>query len=63
MATSNLPEFRKFDIEGESTSTGIRWKSWLAEFENLLTALAVTDKKRQRALMLYYAGKEVSFEI
>ena len=59
MATSSLPEFRKFDVESEPTSVGIRWKAWLAEFENLLVALAVEDKKRQRALMLYYAGKEV----
>ena len=56
---SNLTDFRRFDVNGEPTSIGIRWKTWLAEFENLIIALAVEDKKRQRALMLYYAGKDV----
>ena len=31
----------------------------MAEFENLLVALNVTEKRRQRALLLYYAGKDV----
>ena len=46
---SNLPEFRKFEVDGEPTSIGIRWKTWLVEFENLLIALHITDTKRQRA--------------
>ena len=45
-------------INNDLTSIGIRWKSWLAEFENLPFALDVTDTTRQRALLLYYAGKE-----
>ena len=56
---ANLPQFRKFDINEEPASLGTRWKSWLAELENLLLAVNITDKKRQRALMLLYAGKDV----
>ena len=51
---SNLPEFRKFAVEGEPSSIGVRWKLWLSEFDNVLLALAITDPKRQRSLMLYY---------
>ena len=56
---TTLPEFRKFNTEEEKTSLGIRWKIWLADFENLLIALNITNAKRQRALMLYYAGNDV----
>ena len=56
---TTLPQFRKFDINEEPTSLGIRWKAWLVEFENLLLALNIADKKRQRALMFYYAGKDI----
>ena len=58
-AQTTLPEFRRFNIDDEKTSLGIRWKVWLAEFENLLIALDITNAKRQRALMLYYAGNDV----
>ena len=54
-----LPDFQRFDINSDPTSIGIRWKTWQAEFENLLLALDVTDTTRQRVLLLYYAGKEV----
>ena len=58
-SSTTLPDFKKNDIDDEKTSIGIRWKSWLAEFENLLVALNVTNKKRQLALLLYYAGDDV----
>ena len=54
-----LPQFRKFDIHDEPTSLGTRWKTWISEFQNLILALGVRDKKRQRALLLYYAGSDV----
>ena len=55
----SLPAFKKFDIYEEPTSIGTRWKSWTAELENLMLALDIKDKKRQRALFLYYAGHDV----
>ena len=59
MAATTLPDFRKFNVDSEPTSLGVRWKKWLLEFENLIVALNVTDKKRQRALMLFYGGDEL----
>ena len=54
---STLPQFKKFNIHEETLGT--RWKLWLSELENLLLALDIKDKKRQRAMLLYYAGPEV----
>ena len=50
---STLPQFKKFNIHEETTALGTRWKLWLSELENLLLALDIKDKKRQRAMLLY----------
>lgn len=54
-----LPTFPEFDITETSTQAA-RWKKWLSRFQNLLVAMNVTDKKRQRALLLHYAGEAVN---
>ena len=54
-----LPHLKKFDIHDEPTSLGTKWKTWISEFQNLILALGVRDTKRQRALLLYYAGSDV----
>ena len=59
MATTSLPDFPSFDLSADATSLGITWKKWTLRLENLFIALAVEDKKRQRALLLYYAGEGV----
>eukprot|EP00794_Sanderia_malayensis_P014472 gene14472-biopygen11586 len=52
-----MPEFcRDADI---GASLASRWKTWLAEFEMFLTASGITNKKQQRALLLYQAGARV----
>ena len=54
MATA-LPMFPKFDVSETSTKAE-RWKKWLSRFRNLLVAMNVSSKARQRALLLHYAG-------
>jgi len=55
MATA-LPAFPEFD--GSETSTqATRWKKEITRFQNLLVAMDVKDKTRQRALLLHYTGK------
>ena len=56
---ASLPDFPSFNVNTEPNSLGIEWNKWISRFENLLLALDVTDEKRQRALLLYYAGKDV----
>ena len=55
---SALPHFDPFDIHADS-AIAQRWRKWIKCLENLFIAAAITDKKRQRALLLYYAGEEV----
>ena len=47
---SNLPEFRKFAVEGEPSSIGVRWKLWLSEFENLLLAFSYYGCKEKTSI-------------
>ena len=54
-----LPTFPEFDISETSTQAA-RWKKWLSRFRNLHVAINVTAKKRQRALLLHYAGEAVN---
>ena len=61
---SALPHFDPFDIHADGAMAK-RWRKWIKPLENLFVAAAITDKKRQRALVLYYAGEGVCeiFEI
>ena len=54
-----LPNFAEFDVHSDG-AVDTRWKIWLARFRNLLLALAVDNTKRQRALLLHYAGESVN---
>ena len=56
---SNLPDFPTFDVNAEPNSLAIEWNKWLQRFENLIIALGIEDDGRKRALLLFYAGKEV----
>ena len=55
---SALPNFDPFDIHANG-AIAQRWRKWITRLENQFVAAAITDKKRQRALLLYYAGEEV----
>lgn len=58
MATA-LPTFEPFDIHADGMIAQ-RWRKWIKRLENLFVAAAISDKKRQRALLLHYTGEEVS---
>ena len=55
-----LPTFPSFDISADSGAPGPRWKQYIARFRNLVIALNITDKNRQKALLLHYGGDEVN---
>jgi len=55
----SLPNYSPFDLYGDPSTQGLRWKKWLRGFENLMTGLNITDKTRKRALLLYYAGESL----
>ena len=55
---SALPTFPPFNIH--ETALDIHWRKWIKRLENLLVGMDVKDKKRQRALLLHYAGEDVN---
>ena len=58
MATA-IPQFELFDIHAND-AIAQRQRKWIKWLENLFVAAAISDKKRQRALLLYFAREEVS---
>ena len=57
MATSQL-NFPPFDTS-EQSSLSQRWSRYVQKFSNFLTAMNISDKKRQRAMLLHFAGDSV----
>ena len=61
MATS-LPilQFESFIMEdGEKVNLGVRWKKYLAKFENFLVVMNITEDKRKVAMLLHFEGDYV----
>ena len=52
-----VPEFYPNADVGASLAT--RWKLWSQDFDTFLLARGITDKKRQKALLLYQAGPRI----
>ena len=55
-AIPNLPPFIPDD---DPTSVAQRWKRWSDRFDNLMTAMNITDNNRKKALLLHFAGESV----
>ena len=59
MAALQLPTLAPFSVLSDSATLSQRWTKWVKSFEYFLVVSNVTDKKRQRALLLHLAGPEV----
>ena len=63
MATSSSPIVQPmppFDPDTEiGTYLAPNWKIWIDDFKTYLIATGITDKKRQRSLLLYQVGSRV----
>ena len=57
MATSLVHPMPPFDQDGANVAH--KWKTSLADFKTYLITSNITDKKRQRTLLLYQAGQRV----
>ena len=55
---SVLPTFPPFN--NHETALDVRWRKWINRLDNLLVGMDEKDKKRQRALLLHYAGEDVN---
>lgn len=56
---SALPAFPEFSLR-DQTNLATRWEKYLKRFNNLMTAMKMTDETRKRALLLHYVGEEVN---
>ena len=57
-----IPDFEPFIVYGNDTSSSsiaTRWKKWLQRFNNLMVAMDISAKKRERALLIHLAGSQV----
>ncbi|GFS03525.1 Gag polyprotein [Elysia marginata] len=54
-----LPNFPPFRIREDELSAGKRWRKWFQKFENLITALDITNEDRKKALLIHYGGDEI----
>ncbi len=48
-----------FEISGDVSSQGQRWKRWLKRFENYVVAVNIMDNKSKKAMLRHYAGEQV----
>ncbi|XP_063400348.1 uncharacterized protein K02A2.6-like [Mytilus trossulus] len=55
---ASLPNFPSFPVHENNAE--IRWRKWISRLENLFIGLNIKDSKRQRALLLHYAGEDVN---
>ena len=51
--------YHPFDVSGESTSKGSRWKEWLHDLKHDAIARGVTADVQKKNLLLVCAGTEV----
>lgn len=56
------PRMEKFEIDGDITSAGLRWKTYSKRFVNMLTAFGITNNAKKKALLLHYGGEQI-FEV
>lgn len=57
-APISIPNFPEFDCVCDS-STGTRWNKYRKRFENMITAINVTDPNRSLALLLHCGGERL----
>lgn len=55
-----LPAFPPFDPQADPI-IGPRWMKWLTRFERPMTAMAITDPERMRALLLHFTGPDIDY--
>ena len=57
---SNLPSFPPFHVSSEPNNIGPRWEKYVKRLETAFVGFNVTNDNQKRALLLYYAGDEVT---
>ena len=59
MADGGLPTPHTLVLDVDSSVQAKQWEEWITEVDMYFVAANIKDKARQRAVLLYLAGKEV----
>ena len=59
MDITSIPNISAFIPDNDPTSVSQRWKRWSDWFDNLMTAINITDNVRKKALLLHLSGEAV----
>ena len=54
-----MPAYEPFDPEDDPSTLPDKWDVWVHGLENLFEAMAITDHKRRRAMLLMYGGAKM----
>ena len=57
---TQLPTFPAFEVDTDPTSTATRWTKYVDRFENFLVTMQIDEPRRQKALLLHFAGERVN---
>ena len=55
-----IPNLSEFDPDGDPINVSNRWTKWVHDFRAAMVSFKITCKKRQRALLRFYGGDELT---
>ena len=55
---TDLGGISSFDIHGDPTTVGVRWKKWKRSFELLVVGKGVQNSAQNKALLLHSGGPQ-----
>ena len=55
-----MPNLSEFDPDGDPRNVSNRWTKWVHDFREAMVSFKITCEKRQRALLRFYGGDELT---
>ena len=55
-----MPNLSEFDPDGDPRNVSNRWTKWVHDFRAAMVSFKITSEKRQRALLRFYGGDELT---
>ena len=55
-----MPNLSEFDPDGDPRNVSNRWTKWVHDFRAAMVSFKITCEKRQRALLRFYGGDELT---
>ena len=55
-----MPNLSEFDPDGDPRNVSNRWTKWVHDFRAAMVSFKITPEKRQRALLRFYGGDELT---